>query len=51
MIHNFLDVPKIMNYENNIYFIGPSQNFHPLGLFLNKHSKKQNFATLFYRQL
>jgi hypothetical protein len=27
MIHNFLDVPKIMDYENIIYFIVPSQNF------------------------
>jgi len=28
MIHNFLDVPKIMDCENIIYFIAPSQNFH-----------------------
>jgi hypothetical protein len=37
MIHNFLDAPKIMDYENIIYSITPSQNFHPLGLFKNKH--------------
>ncbi len=33
MIHNFLDVPKIMDNENTIYYIVPSQNFHLLGLF------------------
>jgi hypothetical protein len=37
MIHNFLDVPKIMDYENTIYFIAPSQGFHLLGLFEDKH--------------
>jgi len=47
MIHNFLDVPKIMNYENTIYFVAPSQNFHPLSLFKYKHSKKQNFQCCF----
>jgi hypothetical protein len=31
MIHNFLEAPKIMNYENIIY--APSQYFHLLGLF------------------
>jgi hypothetical protein len=30
MIHNFVNVPKIMNYENTIYFIALSQKFHPL---------------------
>ncbi len=45
-----LDVPKIMDYENNVYFIALSQNFHPLGLFKYKHSKEQNFPTLFYEQ-
>jgi hypothetical protein len=50
MIHNFLEVPKIMDYENTIYFIAPSQHFHPLGLFKYKHSKEQNFPTLFYGQ-
>jgi hypothetical protein len=49
MIHNFLDVPKIMNYENTIYYIAPSQNFHPLGSFEAKHSKKLKFPTLFYK--
>jgi hypothetical protein len=38
MIHKFLDAPKIMDYENIIYSIAPNQNFHPLGLFKNKHS-------------
>jgi hypothetical protein len=32
MIHNFLNVKKIMDYENTIYSIASSQNFHPLGL-------------------
>jgi hypothetical protein len=36
MIHNFLDAPKIMDYENTISSIAPSQNFHPLGLFRDK---------------
>jgi len=31
MIHKFLDVPQIMDYENIIYSIAPSQKFHPLG--------------------
>jgi hypothetical protein len=31
MIHNFFDAPKIMDYENIIYYIAQSQNFHPLG--------------------
>jgi hypothetical protein len=29
-----------MDYKNRIYFIAPSQNFHPLGLFQDKHSKE-----------
>jgi len=28
MIHYFLHVPKRMDYENIIYSIAPSQNFH-----------------------
>jgi len=36
MTHN---APKIFDYENFIYFIASSQNFHPLGLFEDKHSK------------
>ncbi len=51
MIHNFFGVPKIMDYENIIYSIAPSQDFHPLGLFKYKHSKQLNFPTLFYGQL
>ncbi len=43
MIHNFLDVAKIMDNENNIYSIAPSQHFYPLGLFIDKHSKELNF--------
>ncbi len=50
MIHNFLDAPKIMDYENTIYSIAPSQNFQPLDLFKNEHSKKKKFPTLFYGQ-
>jgi len=38
MIHKFLDAQKIMDYENIIYSIAPSQNFDILGLFKNKHS-------------
>jgi hypothetical protein len=48
MIHNFLDVPKIMNHEKIIYFISSSQNFHLLSLFLNKYSNELKFPTLFY---
>ncbi len=51
MIHNFLTIPKIMDYENTMYFISPSQHFHALGLFKDKHSKELNFPTLFYGQL
>jgi len=50
MIHNFLDDPKIMDYENIIYFIAPSQNFRPLGLFKDKYYEELNFPTLFYGQ-
>ncbi len=50
MIHNFLNAPKIMDYENTIYSNALSQNFHPLGLFLNKHLEELNFQTSFYRQ-
>jgi hypothetical protein len=50
MIHNFLDGPKIIDYKNTIYSIAPSQNFHPLGLFKDKHSKELKFSTLFYGQ-
>jgi hypothetical protein len=39
MIQHFLDAPKIMDYENTIYSITPNQNFHPLSLFKNQHSK------------
>jgi hypothetical protein len=42
-IHNFLDVPKIMDYENNIYSIAPSQHFHLICLFKDKYSKELNF--------
>jgi len=50
MIHNSLDPPKIIDYENIIYFIAPSQDFHPLGLFKDKHSKELNFPTSLYGQ-
>ncbi len=43
MVHNFLDAPKIMDYENTIYYIIPSQNFHLLGLFKYKHLEELNF--------
>jgi len=50
VIPKFLDVPNIMNYENIMYFIAPSQNFHPFDLFKNKHLEKLNFPTFFYGQ-
>jgi hypothetical protein len=50
LIHNFLNAPKIMDYENIIYLIAPSQNFHLLGLFKYKHLEKLNFPTFFYKQ-
>jgi hypothetical protein len=39
-----------MDYKNTIYFIAPNQNFHPLGLFKDKHLEKLNFPTLLYGQ-
>jgi len=39
MMHNLLNAPKIMDYENTIHSIAPSQNFHPFDLFKNKHFK------------
>jgi hypothetical protein len=51
IIHNFLETPTIMDCENIIYFIIPSQQFHPLGLFKDKHLKELSFPTLFYGQL
>jgi len=36
-----------MDYENTIYFIVSNQNFHPLGLSKDKHSKELNFPTCF----
>jgi hypothetical protein len=50
MINNFLHAPKIMDYENTIYFIASSENFHLLGLFKDKHLKVLKFPTLFYKQ-
>jgi len=45
MIHNFLEVQKIMDYENIIYFITRKQ-FHLLGLFKNKHPKEQKNSNI-----
>jgi hypothetical protein len=42
VIHNFLEAPKKIDYENSI--------FHPLGLFKDKHLEELNFPTLFYGQ-
>jgi hypothetical protein len=39
-----------MDYENILYFIAPSQYFHALSLFKNKHSKELKFPTLSYGQ-
>jgi hypothetical protein len=47
MIHNCLDIPKMMDYDNTIYSITLSQNFHLLGLFKNKHLEELDFPTLF----
>jgi hypothetical protein len=43
MLHNFLNVPKIMNCENIIYFVALSKKFHPSTLYKYKHSKKLIF--------
>jgi hypothetical protein len=50
MKHNFLNAPKILDYENIIFYITLTK-FHPLNLFKDKHSKELNFQTLFYKQL
>jgi hypothetical protein len=42
VVHNFLEGPKIMDYDNII--------FHPLDLFKDKHLEELNFPTLFYGQ-
>jgi hypothetical protein len=39
MIHILKNVPKIMDYENSIYFIASSQKLYLLGLFKDKHLK------------
>jgi hypothetical protein len=51
MIHNFKNVPKIMDFGNAIYFIVSNQNFHPLGLSKDKYSKELNFPTCFMGNL
>jgi len=45
VIHNFLEAPKIMDYENTIYAL--SQHFHLLGLFKDKHLKEHCFMANF----
>jgi len=47
MIHEFLNAQKIMDYENIIYYIAPSQNFCPLFLFKYQHSKELIFQHYF----
>ncbi len=47
MIHNFLDAYNFNDYKNIINFITTNQDFHPLGLFRDNHSKELNFPTLF----
>jgi hypothetical protein len=39
-----------MDYENTMSSIAPSQHFHPLRLFKDKHLENLNFSTLFYGQ-
>ncbi len=46
MIHNFLEAPKLIDYENITYSIPPNQHFHPLGLFKDKHLKEQIFFNI-----
>jgi hypothetical protein len=46
-----IHAPKIMDYENTIYYITMNQDFHPSCLFKDKHSNELNFPTLFYGQL
>jgi len=46
MIHYFLKVPKIMDYDNTIYFIATSEQFHLLGLFKDNHPKKLKFSNI-----
>jgi hypothetical protein len=48
MINNFLNAPKIMDYENTMFSGSPNQKFHLLSLFKTKHSKELNFPTLIY---
>jgi hypothetical protein len=43
----FLDTSKTDDYENIVYSIAPSQDFHHLGLFRDNHSKELKFSTLF----
>jgi hypothetical protein len=50
MIHIFLNAPKIMDDENFMYYVTPSQNFHLLGLLTNKHLKELVFPTLVHKQ-
>jgi len=50
MIHNFLEAPNLIDYENIIYSIAPNQHFHLLGLFKDKHLEELKFSTLFYGQ-
>ncbi len=50
MIHNILDAPKIMDYENTMFSGSPNQKFHLLSLFKTKHTKELNFPTLIYEQ-
>jgi hypothetical protein len=33
MIYVFLEAPKIMDYDNTIYYIAPCKHFHPVSLF------------------
>jgi hypothetical protein len=51
MIHNFLDALNIMDYENIIYSIALSQNFHPFNLFTDKHLETLNFQHCFTSNL
>jgi hypothetical protein len=48
--NRFNDKKKFRCSKNNGYYITPSQNFHPLGLFKDKYSKELKFPTLFYGQ-
>ncbi len=49
MKHDFLNVPKIMDYKI-LYILLPQVKTFTLYAYLNINSKELNFLTLFYKQ-